>query len=96
MAKSDFGDDINFTIQDKDGFARNLTGINVKFLVWSKRAAPFLEQDCIIVNAAAGQCKYNVKETDFVSAGVFYAKVLLRTGSSKNESTERLLVIVQE
>lgn len=96
IAEEDFGDDINFTIQDKDGNAKNLTGITPKFQVWSKGMKPFIDQDATIVSAVAGTCKYNIKNTDFARIGVFYAKMLLKTGTTKQESTERFLLVVQE
>ena len=97
ITEEDFGDDINFTIQDKDGVAKNLTGITPEFQVWSKGLAAFIKQDATIVSAPSGTCKYNVKETDFGSrTGVFYAKIVLKTGTTKKESTETFLLVVQE
>lgn len=97
LSEDDFGDDINFTIQNKDGTAKDLTGITPKFQVSSKGLAPFIDQDATIVSAPAGTCKYNVKETDFNGrTGVFYAKILLKTGTTKKESTEKFLLVVQE
>jgi len=97
LSEDDFGDDLNFTIQDKDGNAKNLTGIMPKFQVWSKGLAPFLDEDATIVSAVAGTCKYNVKETDFNGrTGVFYAKLVLKTGTTKKESTEKFLLVLQE
>jgi hypothetical protein len=96
LAQEDFGDDINFTIHDKNGNAKNLTGITPKLQVWSKGLASFIDADCAIVDATNGQCKYTVKETDFQKTGTFYAKVLLKTGTTRKESTERFLLVVQE
>ncbi len=96
FAQNEFGDDINFTIQDSNGNARDLTGITPAFQVWSKGMAPFIDKDCTIVNALAGQCKYTVQQNDFVRTGVFYAKVLLKTGTTKKEASERFLAVVQE
>ncbi len=97
LSDDDFGDDINFTIQDKDGNAKNLTGITPEFHVWSKGMAPFIKQDTTIISAPAGTCKYNIKETDFGSrTGTFYGKVVLKTGTTKKESTEKFLLVVQE
>ncbi len=111
-AQNEFGDDINFTIQDSAGNVRDLTGITPAFQVWIKsrdllvvtppnqitpRGLTFIiDADCTIVNAVAGQCKYTVKQGDFAMPGIYYAKLILKTGTTKKESTERFLVVVQE
>ncbi len=97
FAQEEFGDDINFTIQDKDGNAKNLTGITPALQVWSKGLAAFIDKDLTITNAAAGQCKYTTAEADFNGrTGTFYAKVILKTGTTKKEATETFLLVVQE
>jgi hypothetical protein len=96
LALDDFGDDIIFNIQDKDGNPKNLGGITPNFQIWGHGSKPFLDAECTVTDSVNGQCKYNRKETDITKTGSFLSKVLLKTGVSKNESTERLLVVVQE
>lgn len=97
IAEEEFGDDINFTIQDKNGNAKDLTGIIPSFQVWSKGMQPFIDAECDIVVAVDGTCKYTLKESDLGSrTGTFYAKVVLKTGTTKRESTETFQVVVQE
>lgn len=97
FGREEFGDDINFTIQDKDGNAKDLTGITPALQVWSKGLKAFIDKDLTITNAVAGQCKYTVIESDFkTGTGTFYAKVILKTGTTKKEATETFLLVVQE
>lgn len=96
IALDDYGDDIIFNIVDKNGGAFNLTGITPRFKVWRQGSLPFVDVECIILDALAGQCKWNRKETEITKAGAFVSKVLLKSGSTKKESTERLLLVVQQ
>lgn len=97
LAQDEFGDDINFTIQDKDGTAVDLTGRTPALQVWSKGMKAFIDKDLTITNALLGQCKYTTQQSDLTNrTGTFYAKVILKTGTTKKEATETFLLVVQE
>lgn len=97
FAQDEFGDDINFTIQDKDGNVVDLTGKTPALQVWSKGLKAFIDKDLTITNAVLGQCKYTTQQSDLTNrTGTFYAKVVLKTGTTKKEPSETFVLVVQE
>lgn len=74
--KSDKLYDINFTLQDANGAAIDLTGATL-LLKAQKQGVSALKFSgaMAIVNATAGTCKYTVAEMDFSDVGQYYAEI---------------------
>lgn len=90
----DFGDDINFTIQDSAGTAINLTGITPKMVLYEMIAGEknqVFRKDATIVSAVAGTAKYTVLDGDFAKRTTYSILVELITGSTKRDSTQEVL-----
>lgn len=78
VVKNDKLYDINFTLQNNDGTAFDLTGNSGIFLKVQKQGATAVKfsGSCTVVGAAtAGTCKYNVAATDFDDVGTYYAEI---------------------
>jgi hypothetical protein len=76
VIKGDKAYEINFTLQDFNGVAVNLTGATLKLKVQKPGAAALkFTGDMTIVSAAAGTCKYTVAEGNFDTAGAYDAEI---------------------
>ena len=65
-----------FTLQDSSGTALNLSSASLKFNAQKIGADDLkVEDDMEIVDAVAGECRYQVKEDDFDEAGDYYAEI---------------------
>jgi len=94
---ANFGDDINFTIQNSAGSAVNLTGLVPKFALYRpsvRMMQQVFQKDCTIVSGAGGTCKYTVKEGDFITLTQFFARVEIYTGTTKIDSTQDFILEV--
>ena len=98
IAEEEFGDDLIFYLQDKNGNAFDLTDKTPILQVWSKGLKPFIDKEITVIDPATnGQCKYNLLEIDFgTRTGTFYLKVLAKTNATKREAFETILLVVQE
>ena len=97
VRKGDYGYYLNFTVQDSDGVAYNLTGYTIKLKVWAAGSPGTLVVDgaCPIVNAANGTCRYLVTNTSFAIAGDYVFELeLTKTGIV--ESTKTYSLVVEE
>ena len=76
IPKGDYGYDENFTWNDADGNAKNLTGYTVAWKVWvqGKPNTLVLEKDCALVVAASGTFKYTLADGDISTAGIYDMK----------------------
>lgn len=82
-----FGDGINFTIQDSTGAAENLTGTTPKLTLYAPGAQRYvnqvLQKDCSLVSASDGTCRYTVLLGDFNDRRSYYARVEIFTSTTK-------------
>ena len=88
VAKGDFGFYLNFTVQNSDGTAFNLTGYVVTINVWQDvpRPAALFTGNCPHVVAASGTCRYLVVTGDFPTKGAYRLELEL-TQAGVNIST---------
>lgn len=95
--KSDKLYDINFTLQDANGTAFDLTGNSQLLFKAQKQGATALKFSgtMAVISAGAGTCKYTVQPTDFDEAGQFYAEIEVTFGSGRVVTFGDIVVIVQ-
>lgn len=82
VTAGDVGYDINFTLQDANGAAFDLTGAAITFraqLEGSTSAG--VSGSATIVSEAAGTCKYTPTGVQFGTAGRYYAEIEVVIGS---------------
>ncbi|MGH9878138.1 MAG: BppU family phage baseplate upper protein [Nitrososphaerales archaeon] len=93
-----FGDNINFTIQNSAGAALDITGTTPKFTLY--RAGPRhemeqdMQKDCTIISGPGGTCRYTVLAGDFNHRSVYFGRVEIFTGTTKIDSTQDFLMEV--
>ena len=86
---------INFTIQNKDGSAKDITGLTLTmklYEIWKR--IPLVENVLTIVVAANGTAKYEPIDGDFNIIKYYYLRVSLED-SNNNELTEEVLFEIQ-
>jgi len=85
--QGDFGFDWKFTLTDSQSVVVDLTNATVFFDCQSvSDPAVQFNNAMSIVSAVAGTCKYTVKNTDFVVAGTYSARVVVKYGSGETAS----------
>jgi hypothetical protein len=97
IPKGDYGYYINFTVQDSDGNAYDLTDYTIKWKVWAKGSPNnlLLNGSCSIVTAGSGTCRYAITSTDFNTKGLYNFELEL-TQSGIEESTRTYELEVTE
>ena len=97
IPKSDYGFDIDFTVQDSSGSAYDLTGYTVTLKVWSPGVPGTLliDDSCTIDDASSGTCHYSVSSGDFDTVGIYHGELEL-TQAGIVESTEVFGITVSE
>ena len=76
VVQGDKGYDINFTLQDANGAAYDLSGGTLILKVQKQGAATVKFSGAMaIVSGPAGTCKYTVAATDFDSPGKYYGEI---------------------
>jgi len=95
--KGDYGHNLNFTCQDSDGDAYNLTNYTVTLKLWrpATHDTLVLDEECTPDDEASGTCHYTVKSGDFDTAET-YAGELELTATGKKESMIPIRLIVTE
>jgi len=95
--KSDKLYDINFTLQDANGNAFDLTGNSQILFKAQKQGATALKFSgtMTVISPTAGTCKYNVAATDFDETGQYYAEIEVTFGSGKVVTFGDIVAIVQ-
>ncbi len=60
IPQNDVGAEIGFTVLERDGSIKNLTGYTPHFIIWTlgTPGTLLLDGTCVIVVAASGTCKY--------------------------------------
>mgnify|MGYP001565579115 CR=1 FL=1 len=87
--------DLNFTLQDSNGNAVDITSSTIKFKVQKVGDTVLkINASMSIVSGAAGTCKYQVQAADFDSAGKYYAEVEVTFSSSQITTFSGIVVIV--
>lgn len=85
---------LSFTVT-RDGTAVDLTAYGSgRFKMKLNTTTVFQASGALTSLAADGTCSYAVGSTDFNTAGMYYARLVLTT-NSKNEHTERFRVILE-
>ena len=96
IKRGDYGFYLNFTIQDSDEAAYDITSYTVKLKVWKKDTAGLvLDGTCNIVVAGSGTCRYSVQSGDFSHKGVYDAEIEL-TKAAERSATETFTIEVKE
>lgn len=94
--KSDKLYDINFTLQDGNGTAIDLTNGTLLFKAQKQGATTLkFSGSMSIVTAASGTCKYTVAATDFDEVGKYYAEIEITYTGGKIITFGDITVIVQ-
>jgi len=79
VPKGDYGYNLNFTLKDADGNARNMTGYTAKFKVWAPGVSGTLliDSGCTWADGtgATGICYYAVLNTNFTTEGRFLYEI---------------------
>ncbi len=88
--------DINFTLQDSNGAAIDLTNGTLLFKAQKQGAAALkFSGSMSIVNPTAGTCKYTVQAADFDEVGHYYAEIEVTYTSTKILTFGDIVVIVE-
>ena len=95
--KSDKLYDINFTLQDANGNAFDLTGNSAILFKAQKQGAAALKFSgaMTVISATAGTCKYTVAAIDFDDTGQYYAEIEVTFGSGNVVTFGDIVVIVK-
>lgn len=97
IPKGDKGFNLNFTVQNSDGTAFNLTDYTVTLKVWPQNIPgnPIVNAACTIDVAANGTCHYEVVTGNFAYEGNYLLELEL-TKSGIIESTRNYTLRVEE
>lgn len=76
--------DLEFTLQDANGVAVDLTSASALVFKFQKQGVATATTGTMsVISAAAGTCKYTVADGDFATAGDYYAEIQVTFGSGK-------------
>lgn len=82
IVEGDKAYDLNFTLQDYNGNAINLSGSTLSLKVQKEHETTLkFTGSMTIVSAANGTCKYTVQETDFDAPGTYDAEIEITNGT---------------
>lgn len=98
IPKSDFGFSLNFTVQEDDETAFNLTGYTITMKVWSQGLSsdPIVTGACVADVEASGTCHYPVVQYDFDDVGDYLVEIELTKVGVAAESTRNYTLHVEE
>lgn len=89
--------DLDFTLQDADGNALNLSGSTLLLKVQRDTQATLkFSGSMTIVSAGAGTCKYTVQQTDFDVVGNYTAEIEITYTASQKVITMPTMIIACE
>jgi hypothetical protein len=76
--EGDYGYDLQFTALDVNGLPLNLEGGSVDFIMYDPDSDDIVfDGECAITDATAGKFVYTTDTTDFSSAGIYLAQVVI-------------------
>jgi len=88
--------DLNFTLQDSNGTAIDLTGSTIKLKVQQIGSTALkFEGMMTIVEAGEGKCKYQVQEGDFDTVGRHYAEIEVTFTTGQILTFPDIVIIVE-
>ncbi|MFQ6052814.1 MAG: BppU family phage baseplate upper protein [Candidatus Bathyarchaeia archaeon] len=93
IKKGNYGFDLNFAIKHADGSKYDLNGFTVHLKVWDDEGTLILNEQCMIIVATEGTCKYTVQSGDFDTEGRYMAELEL-TKAGWLEDTDTFEIIV--
>ena len=95
LTEGDVGVSIDFTIQDRDGDAIDITGITVTFKMAKERATSNkVSSACTLTTPTSGQCTYTFAAADLDTAGNYRAELELNFGAGVIKTSERFRITV--
>jgi len=87
---------LNFTLEDSNGSAVDLTGATLKINTQRPGSSTIkFTGSMSIVNAAAGTCVYTVQAGDFDETGRYYAEIQVTFGSGQVLTYPNIVISVQ-
>lgn len=96
VVNGDKGYDINFTLEDANEVAFDLTGSTLLFKAQKQGDADLkFSGNMAIIDGPAGTCKYTVQEGDFSQPGAYYAEIEASFGGSKVVTFSDIVVEVK-
>lgn len=97
LVQNDYGYDLNFTLQDNDGNALDITGGTLAINVQKENStAVKFTGSMSIISGPAGTCKYTVVDGNFAEAGRYDAEVQLTLGSQIVTFTGIKIIVAKE
>ena len=95
LARDDVGVEIDFTINDKDGTAIDISGLTITFKMSKERATTNkVSSSCTITDGASGECTYTFSSGDLDTYGDYIAELEVNFGGGVIKTTERFRVKV--
>lgn len=97
IRSGDYGYDINFSVKQSGGTAiQVLTGSTIKFQIkYADKDINILDKACVIVDGAAGTCKYTVASGDFPDEGNYIGCLKIKFSESKEVSTKDINIVIK-
>jgi len=88
--------DLVFTLQDDTGTVQDVAGASIKFKAQKVGTKELkVNGDMAIVDAAAGQCKYQVQAADFDDPGKYYGEIEVTFSDGQITSFPTPTIIVE-
>lgn len=83
IVKGSYGYQLQFTLKDSDGNARDMSGYTAKIQAWSPLvpATLTLDKACTWIDASLGTLYYTVASGDFNTIGVYAYQILCTAGA---------------
>jgi len=94
IPQGNYGYYLNFTVNDSGGDAYDLDGYTITLKVWGGTGV-LVDEECDIVVAGSGTCKYLIASGDFDRRGIYKAELEL-TKEGVVESTINFTIEVAE
>ena len=83
VKKGNYGWQQQFTVKEKDGSVKDLTGYTVTLKVWSNSTLKFSGECTLDADPTSGKCYYPVQNIDFNTAGSFLGELELTKAGEK-------------
>ena len=97
LVRGDKGFDLEFTVQEADASAFDLTGATVKFkMAVSQSGSLKIDGPCTITDPLQGKCKYTIGDTDLDTAGQYVAELEITIGAKIVTITDILVKVIKD